>query len=151
MGKFWARISNSVFKWLPWGIKAFAFTRVSHMKYFSLLLASRLGAWLDWALPATLPEQALLTCSWKNLAFEAHHYWMHSWWQEAGNSSVRFSQVTPVPPGAYNHDFIILSPPSVQHLPTPAMIKASVWSQLCNPAKHKGAGQPRSCLGMQPG
>lgn len=74
MGKFWARISNSVFKWLPWGIKALAFPRVSHMKYFNLLLTSRLGAWRDWALSAAPLEWGLLTCTWKNSTFESQHY-----------------------------------------------------------------------------
>lgn len=78
MGKFWARISNSVFKWLPWGIKAFAFTRVSLKKYFKLQLASRLGTWQDRTLSAALLEWGLLTCSWKNSAFEAQHYWMNA-------------------------------------------------------------------------
>lgn len=151
MGKFWARISNSVFKWVPWGIKAFAFTRVSHMKYFNLLLTSRLSTWWDWALSAALLERDLLTCSWKNSTFEAQHYWVHSWWQGAGNSSVQFSKVTPVPAGVCDHDFIILSPPSVLQLPTPAVIKAFVWHQQCNPAQHKGAGKPSPSLGMQPG
>lgn len=152
MGKFWARISNSVFKWLPWGIKALAFPRVSHMKYFNLLLTSRLGAWQDWALSAAPLEWGLLTCTWKNSTFESQHYWLRSWWQGAGNSSVQFSQVTPVPPGACDHDFIILSPPSVQQLPTSAMInKGFCLNQLCNPAQHKGAGKPSPCLGMQPG